>query len=57
MERFCADADRLAEGVLIAEWIRDASDNNAHDGEPLHPELMRRLAREAFERDDFTLRF
>ncbi|MBN2315441.1 MAG: hypothetical protein JXM79_16040 [Sedimentisphaerales bacterium] len=55
--RSSMDADRLAEGFLIAEHIWDPNDKEGCSDEPMHPELMRYLVCNAFERGDFTLRF
>jgi hypothetical protein len=42
-----SDADRLSLDYLIAECIWDPSINEDGDGETLHAELLRHLAREA----------
>jgi len=57
IDKFQADADRLAEGFLITECIWDPSEDECNDGETLHPELLRHLTRDAVERGDFTLRY
>ncbi|HCO92993.1 MAG TPA: hypothetical protein DIU00_03430 [Phycisphaerales bacterium] len=57
IDKFQADADRLAEGFLITECIWDPTDDGSNDGETLHPELLRHLIREAVERGDFTFRY
>ncbi|MHC4748534.1 MAG: phage/plasmid primase, P4 family [Planctomycetota bacterium] len=57
MDKFYPDADRLAEEFLMVGFIRDSADSECHDTEDMHPELLRHLRAESFERGDFTLRY
>lgn len=57
IDKLYPDVDWLVGGFLIANWIWVPGDDERHNAEPVHPELLRHLVSEAFERGDFTLRY